>query len=209
MGVAVNVDSPFFGNGPVTLDSAPIRDLEVVHTPGHSPGSIGLLLGNRDDGRVLLCGDTLLDPITPLPDDLLSYLRTLDFIEKLSDVQVALPAHGLPIRNLAHRVAFLKRHHRNRLERTFLTCAEPTRVWDIATAPGYFDTYVDPTQFNFLAGNEALVHMELLTMVGGLSRCGIEDGVQYFRNSGEPFDEVYGRVLDLVNDSRAAAMMRY
>jgi hypothetical protein len=46
-------------------------------------------------------------------------------------------------------------------------------------------------------------------MVGGLSRCGIEDGVQYFRNSGEPFDEVYGRVLDLVNDSRAAAMMRY
>jgi len=75
--------------------------------------------------------------------------------------------------------------------------------------PKYFDTYVDPGKFNFLAGSEALVHMEMLAMVNGLSRSHIADSVHYFQNSGEPFDEVYNRIVERMESGSVAPLMRY
>ncbi len=73
MGMALKVNSPIFGNGPVNLAGSPIRGLGAKHLPGHSPGSIGLLVGQNGEDKLLLCGDVLLSPITPHPDDLLEY----------------------------------------------------------------------------------------------------------------------------------------
>jgi len=56
---------------------------------------------------------------------------------------------------------------------------------------------------------EARAHMELMLEVGALSRTHIREGVHYFQNSGEPFDAVYGRIMDLVRDSRVNSIMRY
>lgn len=210
LGVSLKVDNPIFEDGPLTIDGSAVDGIEVRHLPGHSPGSIGLLIGGEDRGeKVLICGDVLLDPITPLPDDLLVYLQTLEELSRLEDVAVVLPAHGQEFRDLRGRIAFLKEHHRNRLKLTYQACSLPKCVWDIATMKDYFETYVAPEKFNFLAGLEALVHVEILSMVEGVKRVEIRGEVHYFQNSGEPFDLVYDRVTELVKDTNVRTLLRY
>ncbi len=205
---SVQVHKPIIDQGPLMIGDNQVEDVEVIHIPGHSPGSVGLLVGKPHE-RILLCGDTLLNPITPNPDDLLSYLRTLEFLGALEGVKLTLPAHGKEIRDLKQRVHFLKEHHRNRLRLTYEACSKERCVWDIASMAGYFDTYVDPKLFNFLAGKEALVHMELLQMCAGVKRVDIRNNIHYFVNSGEPFHKVYGRALELVKEYRTKPIMRF
>ena len=209
LGVSLKVDTPFLRDGPIVAGGMTIEEIQVKHLPGHTSGSIGLLVGKPEDEKVLLCGDVLLNPITPHPDDLLVYLQTLEELSTYDDVVLVLPAHGRAIRNLNNRVAFLKAHHENRLRVTYQACHVPRCVWDIASMPDYFDTFVDPNQFNFLAGLEALVHLEVLIMVGGLIRTHIRDEVHYFQNCGLPFEEIYGRIMELVADKRKRALMRF
>jgi glyoxylase-like metal-dependent hydrolase (beta-lactamase superfamily II) len=207
-GLAVVVDSPIFNSGPLMVSGSEVEDLEVIHLPGHSPGSIGLLV--RTGGEcLLLSGDVLLNPITPHPENLLAYLRTLRALSQLDAVTLVLPAHGNPITDLEGRVKFIQEHHRNRLRLTYERCVEPKSVWEIATSDHYFELYVDSTRYNPLAGMEVLVHMELLNMVYGLQRTDVRNGVHYFRNSSEPFEQVYGRVMELVEDGSTNFVMRY
>jgi len=208
LGMALSVDRPVLRSGPLRVDRTPMKSVEVQHLPGHSPGSIGLLVGEGKE-KILLCGDVLMHPISPHPDDLLVYLRTLEELSTRDDIILVLPAHGEAIHDPAGRVRALRDHHQRRLKVTYETCAQPRCVWDVATLEGYFDTYVDPKQFNLLAGLEALVHMELLHMVNGLRRVHSRDGVQYFVNSAESFEQVYGRIRELVTDSHSGSMMRY
>jgi glyoxylase-like metal-dependent hydrolase (beta-lactamase superfamily II) len=208
MGLGVRVTSPVFANGPLKVNGSAIRGVEVEHLPGHTPGSIGLTVA-AGDRKVLMCGDVLLNPISPHPDDLLVYLRTLDELAGRDDVGLVLPAHGQDITELRQRARILGDHHEKRLRLTYEACAEPRSVWDIATMDGYFDTYVDPDKFNLMAGTEALVHVELLNMVDGVRRTGIQEAVHYFHNTGEPFDEVYGRIDELVRDKTSVSIMRY
>lgn len=208
LGVDIKIDNPLFGDGPLKIDGSPVSNVSVEHIPGHSPGSVGLIVGD-DNNKILICGDVLLNPITPHPDDLLEYLRTLEKLGARDDIALTLPAHGEEIRDLSERVEILKEHHRNRLWLTFEACAQEKSVWDIATMPGYFDSFVDPGKFNFLAGLEALVHMELLNMVEGLKRTDIRNGVHYFRKTEDRFDDVYGRITELVRSEKLVAIMRY
>lgn len=205
---AVKVDAPLLDDGPLTLNGSVVPGVEVRHIPGHTPGSIGLLAGSQG-GKALMCGDVLLFPITPHPDELFVYLKTLERLKDLEGVEIVLPAHGKAIHDLRARAEFLLLHHKKRLKKTYESCREPRCVWDIAAMPRYFDTYVDPGKFNFLAGSEALVHMEMLAMVNGLHRAHIDNSVHYFRNSGEPFEDVYARILERMDKGHVAAMMRY
>jgi glyoxylase-like metal-dependent hydrolase (beta-lactamase superfamily II) len=208
LGVGIKIDSPLFGEGPLKINGAPLTKVSVEHIPGHSPGSVGLIVG-EGNSKILICGDVLLNPITPHPDDLLEYLRSLEKLGARQDIALTLPAHGEEIRDLGERVELLKDHHRNRLWLTFEACSQEKSVWDIATMPGYFDSYVDPCKFNFLAGLEALVHMELLNMVDGLTRTDIKNGVHYFKKTEERFEDIYGRIDDLVQSENPVAIMRY
>ncbi|MEJ2719412.1 MAG: hypothetical protein P8182_20165, partial [Deltaproteobacteria bacterium] len=205
---SLQVDVPIIRDGPLSLDGSPITRVQTRHLPGHSPGSIGLFVGREGEEKVLLCGDVLLYPITPHPDDLLVYLQTLNYLATVDDVALVLPAHGKAVRDLQSRVRFLQQHHEQRLMHTLDACREPRCAWDIATMPKYFDTYVAPDKFNYLAAKEALVHMELLSMVDALHRTQVNDHVHYFQSSGEPFDKVYGRILGLIQDS-TVSIMRY
>ncbi len=209
LGVQLRVDSPFFHDGALTIQNSPVRGIEVRRLPGHSPGSVGLVVGGDGDDKVLICGDVLLNTITPHPDDLLVYLQTIEQLGKLDEIGLVLPAHGQAIRDLKGRAAFLREHHRDRLKLTYDACRVPRSVWDIATMSDYFDTYVDPKKFNYLAGLETLVHVEMLNMVRGVERTHIQDEVHYFKNRGEPFDAVYGRVMELVKDRGSRALLRY
>jgi glyoxylase-like metal-dependent hydrolase (beta-lactamase superfamily II) len=204
---SLNVDDPVFSDGPIQVKGSPIKGITVKHLPGHSPGSIGLIVGKKE--KVLLCGDVLLYPISPHPDDLLLYLRTLEELGKMENISLVLPSHGRIIRDLKGRVATLQKHHRRRLQLTYEACQKPCSVWDIATIRSYYDVYVDSREFNPLAGREALAHIEILIMIGGLQRSHVKNGIHYFRNSGEPFEEVYQRVLGLVQDRRISPLLRY
>ena len=209
LGFSLKIDSPVFQEGPLRVNGKIAKGIEVKHLPGHSPGSIGLIIGKKGESRILICGDVLLYPITPIPDDLLHYLRTLDTLKKLKDVDLALPAHGKAIKNVRARITAIEKHHFRRLKRTYGACKKPCSVWDVATLPRYFDVHVNPGKFNPLAAMEALAHMELLLGVNGLFRDAIHGGIHYFRNSGEPFGDVYDRIQGLVKDREVNTIMRY
>jgi glyoxylase-like metal-dependent hydrolase (beta-lactamase superfamily II) len=106
--------------------------LEVLHTPGHSPGSICLRLG-----RCLFTGDHVLPDVSPNigGSGLHSHGLLRRYLESLQRV-LALPAHGEPITDLAGRVQALLNHHRER-ELTILGLLQsggPKSVYEIARA---------------------------------------------------------------------------
>jgi glyoxylase-like metal-dependent hydrolase (beta-lactamase superfamily II) len=207
--LSLRIDCPIAFEGRLKLDDFEEDWLCVRHYPGHSPGGISLFVYDDEEKEaVMLCGDTLLYPITPHPDDLLLYLRSLKYMKDLKDVALVLPAHGKAILKLHERIEFLEKHHERRLRVTYDTCRRPHSIWDIATLHDYFDVHVDPAKFNPLAGQEAYVHVELLQMAGGLRRSHISNGVHYFQNSGEKFEDVYARVLAIIDDEDSTVLMR-
>ncbi len=208
LNLALTIKSPFIASGPVKVNGAPVKSVEVKHLPGHSAGSIGLIVGDRL-GKALMSGDVLLNPITPHPDDLLAYLRTLEELSRHNDIVLVLPGHGELIRDLPARISLLQEHHRRRLELTYENLNTAKCVWDIAIMDGYFDVYLNPLKFNPLAGTEVLVHIEILKMVEAVCRVDIKNSVHYFQNSSEPFEEVYGRILELVRMTPTGAIMRF
>jgi len=207
LNMSLKVDYPISMDGPLSLDSIKSDFITVKHSPGHSPGSICLIVGSPEDAeKILICGDTLLYPITPHPDNLVAYLRTLDDLERLEKIALCLPAHGRNIRDLYGRIPFLKKHHRSRLEFTYSACQVAKNPWEIASMPQYFDVFVDPDKFNPMAGNEAFIHIKLLEMANGLYRAYTDGAVHYFKNSGERFDDVYERVLKIIDDRTSTVL---
>ncbi len=136
--------------------------LEVIHTPGHTQGSICLRYG-----RHLFSGDHVLPTISPnigagemrRRGMMQRFLDSLDRVAALqADDIIVLPGHGPAFSNLAERAAELKAHHAKR-EATILDVVrsgEPKTVYEIsrklwAKLPGYHLT---------LATNEVNAHLE-------------------------------------------------
>ncbi|HTS76877.1 MAG TPA: MBL fold metallo-hydrolase [Bryobacteraceae bacterium] len=96
----------------------PVRGgtLEVVWTPGHSPGHICLY---SPEHRYLISGDHLLEFITPNigwhpgEDMLANYLESLEKLHPF-DVDLILPSHGGPFRGHRERIAETTAHHDER-----------------------------------------------------------------------------------------------
>jgi glyoxylase-like metal-dependent hydrolase (beta-lactamase superfamily II) len=124
------------------------QDLEVLHTPGHTQGSICLHYG-----RYLFSGDHVLPTSTPnigagelrRSGMMTRFLDSLDRVARLqSDDLIVLPGHGSRFSNLAERVAELKAHHGQREEAILeiLRSGGPKTVYEIAKSlwprlPGY------------------------------------------------------------------------
>jgi glyoxylase-like metal-dependent hydrolase (beta-lactamase superfamily II) len=206
---SLHVGIPLVVDGSVNFQGIQPDSLFIRHFPGHSPGSIAIIVrSDENEEAFMLCGDTLLYPITPHPDDLVAYLRTLRKMRGLDNISLVLPAHGKAIINFQQRINTLERHHRYRLKLTYEACKTPRSIWQIATLPKYFDVYVDPNKFNPLAGQEAMVHAELLQLAGGLRRSHVDGAVHYFQNSGESFEEVYDRVQKIITDEHSTLLLR-
>ena len=90
--------------------------LEVIWTPGHSPGHICLY---SPEHRYLISGDHLLEFITPNigwhpdKDMLAQYLESLDRLRPFP-VDLVLPSHGGPFRGHIQRILETTRHHESR-----------------------------------------------------------------------------------------------
>lgn len=94
------------------------RALRVLHTPGHSPGSICLV---DAASKVIFTGDTLLPRISPnvgwgpegSTDPLGDYVASLRRLLRYAG-WTALPGHEWPFTGIDTRVAFLLEHHTQR-----------------------------------------------------------------------------------------------
>ena len=115
------------------------RDLEVLHTPGHTLGSICIRYGNA-----LMTGDHVLPQYTPNIGGsdwrsrglLQQFLTSLERLRSLcrEDLE-ALPGHGPPIGRLAERLDFMMDHHHRRSTRILEILADKKNmdVWEVAS----------------------------------------------------------------------------
>ena len=93
--------------------------LEVIHVPGHTAGSLAFLDRRH---RLLFSGDTVLSGITPNPffegvsDRASGPAPFLKSVERLAalPVDLVLPGHGPPVRDLPTLAAQYAEHHRQR-----------------------------------------------------------------------------------------------
>jgi glyoxylase-like metal-dependent hydrolase (beta-lactamase superfamily II) len=158
---------------PVDVDRA-LRDGDlvggghrVIHTPGHCPGQICLLVGD-----VLLTSDHVLARITPhqFPQaitpfaGLEHYFSSLAKVRRLELVNLALGGHEEPIADLRTRVDEIAAFHRERLMKVREICVEPRTIAEVAellfgTQEGYG---------TILAIEEAGAHVEYLHARGQL-----------------------------------------
>ena len=151
---SVEACARLFALFPPLPDALPLEDgqafetelgtLEVLHTPGHSPGHVCLYLRERG---ILIAGDTVLDGIFPNVgiadghDCFGEFLATLDRLERLPEPRI-LPSHGLPFSGLKAWCARTRKEALNRLGRvrtlleSGLTPAAITRqLWDRELRP--------------------------------------------------------------------------
>ena len=161
-------------------------DLEVIWTPGHSPGHICLY--DRANRR-LYTGDHVLPVITPnvslrpleTGNPLAEFLTSLRKLEHL-DVEWCYPAHEHAWQDLRHRINELLEHHELRLQEMLDAIGDEARTpFDIASR---IQWNLEPwPQIPFfhrrLALSETLAHLVYLESQGRVAR-EVRDGITYF-----------------------------
>ena len=161
-------------------------DLQVVWTPGHSPGHICFYEPNR---KILFSGDHILPTITPNVSmhtqshgsPLGDYIRSLEVVAAL-DVEHCYPAHEFGIGDLKKRVREIYVHHEERLDE-MLRCVDRGgfTAWEVAGrvkwATGMLSDF-EPFMQRAAVG-ETMSHLEFLWEQGKLARV-MREGHQYW-----------------------------
>ena len=153
-------------------------ELEVIHTPGHTPGH--MCLYDRENKR-LFCGDHILGTITPnicieicSVNPLQDYLDSLEKVMNL-EVDLLLTAHGTPVENMQARIRELQKHHADRLSEVqkilendwktaYQVAADMT--WEIDCK--CWDDF--PLPQKWFATGEAISHLQYLYYTGKVMR---------------------------------------
>jgi glyoxylase-like metal-dependent hydrolase (beta-lactamase superfamily II) len=155
------------------------REIEVLHTPGHSYGHVCLW---SPEDRLLFSGDHLLPGVTPPvtfergfdADPLRSYLGSLELIAGC-DPALVLPGHGRPFGEAARRAEAIRRNKLRRAEAIRAMIEEsPCTVREIA------DRLVARAVLSFqrnMALSETLAHIAYLRWSGQVERRIRPDGV--------------------------------
>ena len=165
------------------------RELEVLSTPGHTPGH--LCLYERRE-QWLFSGDHVLFHITPnicrwatMPDALGSYLESLERLRPLP-VRQMFPAHRLDTGALVPRIDELEAHHARRLQNTLdvLAGQDGLTAYEIAGRMAWSiraRTWEDfPLNQKFFAVGETLAHLDRLAVLGQVTS-GEQDGKMRYR----------------------------
>ena len=159
------------------------RSLEVVWTPGHTPGHCCLLL--KPD-RIFFVGDHLLPKITPHvglwpngPENPLGdFLASHEKVQRF-DARMVCPAHGGVYEDHHRRARQLIDFHRVRkLDMLDLIRRRPLTAYEVAL--GAFAIAPDNRMQVMMATYETLAHLELLRREGRALR-EERDGVVHYR----------------------------
>ncbi len=173
--------------------STGIYDLEVIWTPGHSPGHICLY---EPSNRLLFSGDHILPSITPNvsyhvqsgDNPLGDYLNALQKLRNLPVVKV-LPAHEHIFSDLKGRIEEIINHHNRRKSEIHQVIAkEPHNAyeisseitWDIGLSWEHF-----PSLHKRAAVMETIAHLECMRWDGKVQRIIKDDSVSYGLRSEE------------------------
>jgi glyoxylase-like metal-dependent hydrolase (beta-lactamase superfamily II) len=116
-----------------TIEVAGGLSLRVVHTPGHSADSACYYL---EDEGVLFTGDTILGGATTTVNELGDYMRSLETLLNLPNLQLMCPGHG-PVIHEPQRYIEDYIRHRNERERQIVDLLADGRVltsWAIMEA---------------------------------------------------------------------------
>jgi glyoxylase-like metal-dependent hydrolase (beta-lactamase superfamily II) len=153
------------------------ESLSVIHTPGHSPGSVCLHLPDRG---VLFTGDHLLPTITPLialwgeaGNPLREYLDSLRTLSELAPAPVlALPGHEESFEDVRERALAVVEHHEGRLDEICTRAEAPEigDVWSLAERTTWSTPWeaLGPLD-RFCAVGEVAAHVRELAVRGALS----------------------------------------
>jgi glyoxylase-like metal-dependent hydrolase (beta-lactamase superfamily II) len=140
--------------------------LQVIWTPGHSPGHICLYDAGR---RVLFSGDHILEHISPnigwMPDHdaLGEFLSSLDRVAAL-DIDLVLPSHGAPFQGHREWVAKTRAHHAERCD-LLLGALDGQRKTAAELIPALWNRPLSPFHYRF-ALFELLAHLDHMARTG-------------------------------------------
>lgn len=144
----------------------------VIVGEGHAPEMLCLYSAER---KALIAADQILarisphigaDHTDPLSDHLGAFLDSLRTFEALPEDTLVLPSHGEPFLGLHARIAALRAHHAERLERLMAFCTEPRTVTD-TTQVLFRALPVEQLGFGL---SEALAHLRHLVRLGELEQ---------------------------------------
>lgn len=137
-------------------------ELEVLWTPGHSPGHVCLYGRER---RVLFSGDQMLELISPNigwhpeRDPLSEYLTSLQDLALL-EIDVILPSHGAPFSGHREWIQRTIKHHEQRCARILAVLGDAPQT-AAALVNQLWDRPLEPFHYRF-AVFEVLAHLEYL-----------------------------------------------
>lgn len=163
-------DRPLAGGEEIAFGD---RVLAVLHTPGHSIGSLCLVDSVH---HLVFTGDTLLPHITPnigwaphgAPDPLGAYLESLSTLSRYDD-WTALPGHEWPFTGLNSRAAYLRTHHAERDEEILAAIDQEDSVWSLARRLSWSRGWDALNGFQRrIAAAETAAHLRRLVLNGRL-----------------------------------------
>jgi glyoxylase-like metal-dependent hydrolase (beta-lactamase superfamily II) len=160
--------------------SSSVGELEVIWTPGHSPGHVCLYGRER---RVLFSGDQMLEYISPNigwhedRDPLGEFLASLDALARL-EIDLILPSHGVPFSGHRDWIRKTIEHHADRCAHILrLLDGEPKCAAELANQ--LWERSLTPFHYRF-AVFEVLAHLEYLERQRKVAQQ-VSEGIQEWR----------------------------
>jgi glyoxylase-like metal-dependent hydrolase (beta-lactamase superfamily II) len=151
--------------------------MRFVHTPGHCPGQVCIILDN-----VMLSADHILSHTTPhqAPESITHYtglghyLESLRKVARIDGIELALGSHEDPIHDVYQRIRDIQASHERKLNRVLdiiRQSATPCTIQQIT-----HKMYPDKTGYEtLLALEEAGAHIEYLYQHGQISVANLEE----------------------------------
>lgn len=164
-------------------DGQELDGMRFIHTPGHCPGQVCVVLGD-----VLLSADHILERTTPhqAPESITAYtglghyLDALDKVAATGGFDLALGGHEAPIHDVYKRIDAIRASHQRKLDRVIATIKDlghPATIAEIKQV-----MYPRVKHFDMLLALEEVgAHVEYLYQRGELAVTNLDE-VQHEEN---------------------------